>query len=90
MKKIRTVADLHAESAILQYWNEIITGGVSVGKWVRMLYEYIVHGMESGEFTHDLRKSNHAIRWIQKHCFHTEGDLAPELSGGVAEIRTDG
>ena len=62
---------------ILTYYQQIKDGRACVGKWVQMLYEYIIHGMESGEFTHDLRKSNHAIRWIQKHCFHTEGDLAP-------------
>ena len=34
-----------AESAILQYWNEIITGGITVGKWIRMLCEVILHGL---------------------------------------------
>ena len=62
---------------ILTYYQRIKDGRENVGKWVKLLYEYIIHGMETGEFTHDLRRSNHAIRWIQKKCFHTEGDLAP-------------
>ena len=37
MKKLKTVADMTAESAILQYWNEIETGGVNTGN----IKEYI-------------------------------------------------
>ena len=33
------------ESAILAYWHEIQTGGVNVGKWIRMLYEVILQGI---------------------------------------------
>ena len=36
------MADLTAESAILQYWDEINNGGVNVGKWIRLLYEVII------------------------------------------------
>ena len=35
--RIRNVADLNAESAILQYWNEIQSGGVNAGKWIKLL-----------------------------------------------------
>ena len=36
-----------AESAILQYWNEIDNGGVNAGKWIRLLYEVILQGLQS-------------------------------------------
>ena len=62
---------------ILTYYQHINDGRANVGKWVHLLYEYVIKGIERGEFTHDLRRSNHAIQWMQKHCFHTEGDKAP-------------
>ena len=62
---------------ILTYYQQIVDGRAIVGKWVYPLYQYIVKGIEKGDFSHDLRRSNHAIQWMQKHCFHTEGDKAP-------------
>ena len=55
MKKtrMRTVADLNAESAILQYWNEIDSGGVNVGKWIRLLYEVILQGLTEKKWFYD-------------------------------------
>ena len=43
MKKagIKSVAEMTAESAILQYWNEIDTGGVNVGKWIRLVFSFL-------------------------------------------------
>ena len=34
-----------ARNAITEYWNEIQTGGVNVGKWIRMLYDVIMQGL---------------------------------------------
>lgn len=62
---------------IRQYYQQITDGSVIVGKWVRLLYEYIIHGCESKKFTFDQKKANQAISWIEKHCFHVEGPLAP-------------
>ena len=62
---------------ILTYYQQIVDGRANVGKWVHLLYEYVIKGIEKGDFSHDLRRSNHAIQWMQKHCFHTEGDKAP-------------
>ena len=33
--------------------------------------------MEQGEFEFNQSKANRAIDWIEAHCFHTEGPLAP-------------
>lgn len=62
---------------ILTYYQQIVDGRANVGKWVHLLYEYVIKGIEKGDFSHDLRRSNNAIQWMQKHCFHTEGDKAP-------------
>lgn len=62
---------------IYQYYQEITNGSVIVGKWIRFLYELIIEGVESGKYTLDLNKANNAIDWIETHCFHTKGYLAP-------------
>ena len=77
MKKIRTVADLNAESAILQYWNEIITGGVNVGKWIRMLYDVILQGLQEHKWFWDQRLADNALNFIERFCHHYKGKLAP-------------
>ena len=65
------------DNAILAYYQQIKDGSILVGKWVLMLYERIVHGIEDGTYTYDAKKANKAIEWIEEHCFHVEGVLAP-------------
>lgn len=62
---------------ILTYYQQISDGRITVGKWIRLLYEYIVKGLEQKEFVFDNKKANHVIEWIETHCFHVEGELAP-------------
>lgn len=62
---------------ILAYYQRIVDGSETVGKWVRLIYDYIVHGLEEKQFSLDLKKANKAINWIETHCFHVEGPLAP-------------
>lgn len=62
---------------ILAYYQEIKDGRVIVGKWILALYERIVHGIEDGTYIYDAKKANHAVEWIEEHCFHVEGALAP-------------
>lgn len=65
------------DNYILAYYQQIIDGSVVVGRWIRLIYEYIVHGFEQKLFYYDPKRADHAISWIESHCFHTEGDLAP-------------
>lgn len=65
------------ENYIFTYYQQIKDGSVTVGKWVRKIYEYIVNGLQNRLFSFDQKKANHAIDWIEQHCFHTEGELAP-------------
>lgn len=62
---------------ILKYYQGIKNGTYTVGKWVRLVYEYLVKGLQEKQFFFDQAKASRAIDWIESHCFHTEGPLAP-------------
>lgn len=66
-----------AKNSIYEYYQQIVDGSVVVGRWIRLLYEYIIHGFEQKTFKFDQKKANNAINWIEEHCFHVEGILAP-------------
>ena len=66
------------DNYILEYYQQIKDGSVLVGKWVKMLYECIVHGIEDGIYLYDAKKADRAIKWIEKYCHHTEGEKAPD------------
>ena len=65
------------DNFILAYYQKITDGSVVVGRWIRLIYEYLVKGLEEKRFFFDQKKANAAIEWIETHCFHTEGPLAP-------------
>lgn len=65
------------ENYILTYYQQITNGSVTVGKWIRLVYEYLVNGLEEKRFFFDQKKANQAIDWAENHWFHTEGHLAP-------------
>lgn len=48
---------------IYEYYDGISSGNITVGKWVRLLYEYIVKGLQEGLFTFNAKKANKAIRF---------------------------
>lgn len=66
------------ENHILEYWQAIQKGTESVGKWVRLLYEKIVAGMEDGTYIFDVQKAARAIRFIERYIRHNKGPLAPK------------
>lgn len=63
---------------IRQYYQQIKDGSVTTGKWIKLLYEYLIKGIEEKTFKFDQKKANHAVEWIENHCFHVEGPLAPQ------------
>ena len=65
------------DNYIFEYYQKIKDGTIVVGKWIMLLMEYIVNGLEKKEFFFDKKKANRAVEWIEEHCFHTEGKLAP-------------
>lgn len=62
---------------IYAYYQGICDGTYVVGQWIRLLYEYLIRGLQEKQFFFDAKKANAAIEWKEKHCFHTEGPLAP-------------
>ena len=75
---IRRIADMTAESAILQYWNEIKTGGITVGKWIRLLYDVILQGLTEHRWYYSQERAENAVRFIERYCHHYKGKLAPQ------------
>ena len=65
------------ENHILAYYQQIKNGTVAAGKWIQLIYERIVKGIESGEYIYNAQLAEKAVTWIEAHCFHVEGPLAP-------------
>ena len=54
-------------------------GSVTVGHWIRLLYERIISDLEEKKYFFDQKKANRAIRFFEKFCHHSKGKLAPQL-----------
>ena len=63
---------------ILTYYQKVKNGSIEVGRWIVLILEYIVKGLQEKQFFYDQKKANEVIDWIEEHCFHTEGPLAPQ------------
>ena len=68
---------MEKDSYIYEYFQDIQNGTVTVGRWIELIYRYIVDGVDNGSFKFDKQKANNVIDWIEHHCFHTEGPDAP-------------
>ena len=66
-----------AENYILSYYQAIKNGSENVGQWIRLIYEIIIKGLEDKTYLFDQKKAAHAVDWIEEHCRHVEGPLAP-------------
>ena len=66
------------ENAILAYYQGIRDGSIVVGKWIRLLYEMIMDGIEDHTWFYDQRKASQVIRFIERFCHHYKGRLAPQ------------
>ena len=68
---------MDGDNFIYAYYQGIKNGSITVGRWVRLLYEYLVAGLEKKEFFFDQERANAVIKWAETHWFHTEGHQAP-------------
>lgn len=66
------------ENYILTYYQRISDGDISVGKWIQLVYEMIIKGLENKSFFYDSKKAHRAINFIEKFAHHHEGALAPQ------------
>ena len=64
---------------IFEYYQQIKDGTALVNVWVRMVYEYIVKGLEARTFFYSNKKASAAVLFIENFCHHHEGELAPGL-----------
>lgn len=58
---------------IFLYWEAIQSGQVTVGKWIRAIYQILTDGLKNGVWYFDDRKANKAINFIENFCHHSEG-----------------
>ena len=80
----RVRENMTGDNWIYTYYQEIKNGKANVGRWIRLVYEYVVHGLETKEFFFNPAKANAAIEYFETKVFHTEGPLAP----GVMQLET--
>lgn len=71
------MSKMNRDNYIYKYYQGITDGSITVGRWIRLLYDYIINGLEEKRFSFDQKKANDAVDWVEAHCFHTEGPLAP-------------
>ena len=64
---------------ILTYYQRIVDGTETVGRWIRDWYALVVTGMQEKRFCFDRKKAAKAIRFCENFCRHHEGPLAPGL-----------
>lgn len=61
------------DNAIFAYYQGIKNGEIVVGMWIRLVYEYIVKGLESKAFFFSAKKAKRAITFIEGFCHHSKG-----------------
>lgn len=64
---------------IYEYYQKIQDGSITVGRWVFLLYEKIIHDLEAKEYYFDQKKANKAIGFIEAFTHHSKGKFAPGL-----------
>ena len=65
--------DANMDNYIFRYYQKIKDGSIITGKWIVLLYEYIIRGLEEKAFEFDQKKANRAIEFIETQCRHSEG-----------------
>ena len=68
-----------SENWILRYHQMIQDGSVTVGKWIRLLYERIINDLEDKVYFFDQKKANRVISFFENFTHHSKGKLAPRL-----------
>lgn len=58
---------------INEYYQQIQDGSVNVGRWISLLYSYIIEGLQKKWFYYAPKKAEKAILFIETFCHHCEG-----------------
>lgn len=64
---------------IYEYYQGIQDGSICVGRWIRLWYEYIIKGLDTGAFYYSAKKAKAVVVFAENFCRHHEGPLAPGL-----------
>lgn len=76
-KKGGGTREAEARNYILEYYQAITDGSVTVGHWIREWYGQVVTNLQKKRYFFNQKKANMAVRFIQTFCRHHEGALAP-------------
>ena len=57
---------------IFEYYQQIQNGSIIVGRWIRLIMEFLVKGLQDKLFYYDNKKANKAIKFIETFCHHCE------------------
>lgn len=68
---------MRLDNYIYAYHQKLQNGSEIAGKYIKDIYSYLVTGLQEKRFVFDQRRADLAIAWVEGHCFHTEGILAP-------------
>ena len=56
---------MQGDNYIYSYYQGIKNGTYIVGKWIKLLYEYLVKGMDKKQFHFDQKKATDAMHQIR-------------------------
>ncbi len=58
---------------IYEYRDAIKTGRVTVGVWIKLIFDILIRGIENKTWFYDDKKAKKAIKFIENFCHHSEG-----------------
>ena len=58
---------------VTEYNEQIKSGKIIAGKWVKLIYAYLEKGLQERSFFYDAEKTQLAIDFIERFCRHSEG-----------------
>lgn len=62
-----------AKNYIYEYRDAIKSGRATVGKWIKLIFDILVRGIEEKKWFYDDKKAKKAIKFIENFCHHSEG-----------------
>lgn len=62
-----------AKNYIYEYRDAIRSGRATVGKWIKLIFDILVRGIEEKKWFYDDKKAKKAIKFIENFCHHSEG-----------------
>lgn len=62
---------------ILEYWEQIESGQITVSRKVKRVYEKLVADLnnQNSEWEYNEKRANHAITFIERYCKHSKGKM---------------